>query len=185
MAYCQRAHDLRQCPVNVGSPQTDSQREQVTRVVTALIQHRKSQATAAALGPPPKITYPPVASATSKGDNSVALENNCDRITLKKQPSLKGISDLQKATDGLMIDTSNPMATGRNNIAVRTSGEPIQLSRGMSVVASPPVTPPASASGKRGGRNVQYTMCNVDSGTTSRARRRKASLAIRPLRFWV
>ncbi|CAM9515918.1 unnamed protein product, partial [Ectocarpus fasciculatus] len=48
MAYCQRAHDLRQCPVNVGSPQTETQRDQVTRVVAALIQHRRSQAAAVA-----------------------------------------------------------------------------------------------------------------------------------------
>lgn len=33
MAYCQRTHDLRQCPVVVGSPQTRSQCDQVRRIV--------------------------------------------------------------------------------------------------------------------------------------------------------
>ena len=33
MDYCQKVHDLRQCPVAVGSPQTQSQRDQVTRII--------------------------------------------------------------------------------------------------------------------------------------------------------
>jgi len=37
MARCQLVHDLRQCPVVVGSPQTQTQRDQVTRVVTKLM----------------------------------------------------------------------------------------------------------------------------------------------------
>eukprot|EP01034_Spumella_vulgaris_P026943 gene26943-33595_t len=36
MARCQLAHDLRVCPVNVGSPQTQTQRDQVTRIITGL-----------------------------------------------------------------------------------------------------------------------------------------------------
>lgn len=36
MARCQRVHDLRQCPVAVGSPQTQQQRDQVTRIVQRL-----------------------------------------------------------------------------------------------------------------------------------------------------
>lgn len=36
MAYCQLVHDLRQCPVVVGSPQTQSQRDQVTRIIHRL-----------------------------------------------------------------------------------------------------------------------------------------------------
>ena len=36
MAYCQRAHDLRQCPVEVGSPQTRSQCDQVRRIVAIM-----------------------------------------------------------------------------------------------------------------------------------------------------
>lgn len=38
MARCQFVHDLRRCPVDVGSPQTQSQRDQVTRIVNRLIQ---------------------------------------------------------------------------------------------------------------------------------------------------
>lgn len=37
MARCQRVHDLRQCPVVVGSPQTQTQRDQVTRIIRALM----------------------------------------------------------------------------------------------------------------------------------------------------
>lgn len=33
MARCQLVHDLRQCPVEVGSPQTQAQRDQVTRII--------------------------------------------------------------------------------------------------------------------------------------------------------
>ena len=33
MNYCQAVHDLRQFPVNVGSPQTQQQRDQVERVL--------------------------------------------------------------------------------------------------------------------------------------------------------
>lgn len=36
MAYCQRTHDLRQCPVVVGSPQTQSQCAQVCRIVESM-----------------------------------------------------------------------------------------------------------------------------------------------------
>lgn len=36
-AYCQCVHDLRQCPVVVGSPQTPTQRNQVTRVINYLM----------------------------------------------------------------------------------------------------------------------------------------------------
>ena len=34
MNYCQKVHDLRQCPVVVGSPQTQTQRDQVTRIIS-------------------------------------------------------------------------------------------------------------------------------------------------------
>ena len=37
MARCQFVHDLRQCPVAVGSPQTQPQRDQVTRVINRLM----------------------------------------------------------------------------------------------------------------------------------------------------
>lgn len=37
MHYCQTVHDLRQCPVVVGSPQTQTQRDQVSRVIHALM----------------------------------------------------------------------------------------------------------------------------------------------------
>ena len=37
MARCQEVHDLRQCPVAVGSPQTQTQRDQVTRIINRLI----------------------------------------------------------------------------------------------------------------------------------------------------
>lgn len=37
MEYCQAVHDLRQCPVVVGSPQTQTQRDQVTRVIQKLM----------------------------------------------------------------------------------------------------------------------------------------------------
>ena len=39
MARCQMVHDLRQCPVVVGSPQTQTQRDQVTRVIKRLMAH--------------------------------------------------------------------------------------------------------------------------------------------------
>lgn len=42
MNYCQYVHDLRQCHVEVGSPQTETQRMQVRRVIAALTQHRLS-----------------------------------------------------------------------------------------------------------------------------------------------
>jgi hypothetical protein len=34
MSYCQKVHDLRQCPVVVGSPQTQTQRDQVVRIIS-------------------------------------------------------------------------------------------------------------------------------------------------------
>ena len=37
MARCQEVHDLRQCPVAVGSPQTQTQRDQVTRIINRLV----------------------------------------------------------------------------------------------------------------------------------------------------
>lgn len=37
MHRCQVVHDLRKCPVDVGSPQTQAQRDQVTRVINRLI----------------------------------------------------------------------------------------------------------------------------------------------------
>ena len=42
MARCQLVHDLRQCPVQVGSPQTQPQRDQVTRVIKKLISQANS-----------------------------------------------------------------------------------------------------------------------------------------------
>jgi len=38
--YCQAVHDLRQCPVDVGSPQTQPQRNQVVRVISFLAQQQ-------------------------------------------------------------------------------------------------------------------------------------------------
>lgn len=37
MARCQRVHDMRRCPVDVGSPQTMDQRNQVTRIIHKLM----------------------------------------------------------------------------------------------------------------------------------------------------
>lgn len=42
MARCQLVHDLRQCPVQVGSPQTQPQRDQVTRIIKRLITQANS-----------------------------------------------------------------------------------------------------------------------------------------------
>lgn len=41
MRRCQIVHDLRKCPVDVGSPQTQTQRDQVTRIVTQLMNSYK------------------------------------------------------------------------------------------------------------------------------------------------
>lgn len=48
MNYCQKVHDLRQCPVVVGSPQTQTQRDQVSRIISiaqeqVFKQHQKLQ----------------------------------------------------------------------------------------------------------------------------------------------
>ena len=40
MSRCQLVHDLRKCPVVVGSPQTQTQRDQVTRIIHSLIVQR-------------------------------------------------------------------------------------------------------------------------------------------------
>ena len=40
MSRCQLVHDLRKCPVVVGSPQTQTQRDQVTRIIHRLIVQR-------------------------------------------------------------------------------------------------------------------------------------------------
>lgn len=42
MSRCQFVHDLRQCPVMVGSPQTQPQRDQVTRVINRLMSQNQS-----------------------------------------------------------------------------------------------------------------------------------------------
>lgn len=42
MKRCQRVHDIRRCPVVVGSPQTQPQRDQVTRVINRLISLAKA-----------------------------------------------------------------------------------------------------------------------------------------------
>lgn len=44
--YCQAVHDLRTCPVEVGSPQTQSQRQQVVRVIAALIHEHEMRKSA-------------------------------------------------------------------------------------------------------------------------------------------
>lgn len=43
MRRCQVVHDLRKCPVDVGSPQTQTQRDQVTRIVTQLINSYRTE----------------------------------------------------------------------------------------------------------------------------------------------
>eukprot|EP01038_Epipyxis_sp_PR26KG_P009490 gene9490-12785_t len=43
MRRCQVVHDLRHCPVEVGSPQTQTQRDQVIRIVNGLIQRYRSE----------------------------------------------------------------------------------------------------------------------------------------------
>ena len=43
MTRCQRVHDMREYPVDVGSPQTQQQREQVIRIISRLIQHEKEE----------------------------------------------------------------------------------------------------------------------------------------------
>ena len=43
LRYCQFVHDLRRIPINVGSPQTQMQREQVIRVIAQLEKERKEK----------------------------------------------------------------------------------------------------------------------------------------------
>lgn len=164
--YCQRAHDLRQCPVNVGSPQTETQRDQVRRVVAALIQHRKAQA----LGPPPITMYPPTASPPIVVKQAAALQQTAS--------TLKDVAVITQGTDKMVIGkgagvppiqeqqaqtqlTSSNAPPARNNIALRTTQLSVNtaaIPSNMTMIASPPSTPPASASGRRGGRNVTYTV---------------------------
>ncbi|CAN0548145.1 unnamed protein product, partial [Ectocarpus sp. 12 AP-2014] len=59
MERCQHVHDVRRIPISVGSPQTESQRQQVRRVIGRVIAHRRSlvpspPAAAAATSPAPK-----------------------------------------------------------------------------------------------------------------------------------
>ena len=146
MAYCQRVHDLRQCPVKVGSPQTETQRDQVRRVIAALVKHRR----AAAVGPPPKVTYPPVASA-AHATGQLSRDYHSAEVIHGRTPK---VNDLDRETNQI---NSGTISNTRNNIAARTSPvAPIQIpiSTTVSAVATPPSTPPTSSSGKRGGRNI-------------------------------
>jgi hypothetical protein len=75
MKRCQVVHDLRKCPVDVGSPQTQTQRDQVSRIVVQLINSYK-------------MDRKPVQSKKLMNDSFNPANSNCSEST--KQPNQRG-----------------------------------------------------------------------------------------------
>lgn len=127
MAYCQRVHDLRQCPVQVGSPQTETQREQVVRVIGALTQHRQQQHLSRQL-----------------------LSANTTQAAGQTHPPTyqQGVSAAAGHEDSSPVKEPSPSGPSSSSVAASLTAP----QAAPEMLATPPSTPPASAGRQRGGR---------------------------------
>lgn len=111
MERCQFVHDIRRIPINVGSPQTEAQREQVRRVVSRVERRAARSAAAAAaatagLKSPAKLKVPSV--DMSEGEN-VAVDVEGSPGVKKSGGSAGGMG---KSEVGAVGDPAGPAVVG-------------------------------------------------------------------------
>ena len=123
--------------------------------------------------------YPPVNSAVEQTQSEKANGNTAAAPPVKKQSSLKDMAGITQGARKISLDAAAPVETSaahgppaRNNIAARTAGHAgVAVSintpgTSLGMVVSPPSTPPASSSGRRGGRSISYTVSADQSMAT-------------------
>lgn len=102
MLRCQAVHDLRECPVEVGSPQTQAQRDQVTRIINFLIKQSK-----------PKLSFlASVLSTSDKSSKSKIIHEASRRSSkssgTKSKLSIQNILSMPKGKDDIQTTSSVP-----------------------------------------------------------------------------
>lgn len=104
MRRCQAVHDLRRCPVDVGSPQTKTQRDQVTRIINRLI----------AQSAPATITNK---TAVGMGGSVKALTPNRSKLALSAHHSRNNSNGSMTSigSAGSRTGTSNSSSSNNNN----------------------------------------------------------------------
>ena len=148
MAYCQKVHDIRQCPVVVGSPQTEAQREQVVRVITALTQHRAEQ----------QLRF-----QQQKQEQILQQQQQIEIMEVVAHSNAQLVSDV---TDSSISQTSKQGSEALQTSSIPVSAAAISVeklgsSAGIAIVgikmptATPPGTPPSSAGRQRNNRHLQ------------------------------
>jgi hypothetical protein len=130
MQYCQAVHDLRQCPVVVGSPQTQTQRDQVSRIVQKLITQSRFR------------------SRTMSGDGSM-LSGRAERVEMNinlNNPTMQTTLASTLASPRAEMTASGNQATNCNNEPEDSTTPPPEGANDENVVLSTPIGTSTSSS---------------------------------------
>ena len=120
MQRCQKVHDLRHCPVNVGSPQTKTQREQVIRIINYLIAKANYEKEAS----PKRLT--PLSSSnkkkTSSSNKKMIATSGSDKLSI---PYNNVSSDTKKAIDDNIQSTNSLLRNNNSSLPLLHSVETV------------------------------------------------------------
>lgn len=124
MLRCQKVHDMREFPVDVGSPQTQQQRDQVVRIINKIEEYRSglTDVDACSLN---EIDYTSVASSNDMRDsiechvdsNSSVGRNNIDTSNSEVSHSAFRTVETTSADSSASQRTSDGKLCDKNNIA--------------------------------------------------------------------
>lgn len=122
LRYCQFVHDLRRIPINVGSPQTQMQRDQVVRVVNTLtkeeeraneesLKRAKARAARRAAAPSKKLAQIQPAEAPKQA--------KLEALTIRNGSNTHSIASASSATQQQPVAASSAAAAGHHQGAER------------------------------------------------------------------
>lgn len=123
MERCQAVHDLRKCRVEVGSPQTQTQREQVTRVVNTLLQSYKNTPLTATMTNESSLKADAIMpAALTTADKNNSSNNSSFRKVFTSSSLRSGAAGSSTSNDSLVYSSpSNTTIIGPGMLSAATS----------------------------------------------------------------
>ena len=136
MFYCQTVHDLRKCPVEVGSPQTETQRQQVRRVIQKLMTQSRFQSRTMSADGDMLATLETLAMPEGQGvgDRSLSSTLNSPRSGSVSSTSLSGTPSKNSSVTDLNTGAAQPS----NKVAKQSSDSAVVTETQFAVPTSVP-----------------------------------------------
>ena len=146
MRRCQAVHDLRRCPVEVGSPQTKTQRDQVTRIINRLIAQSAPATIINKTGGSVKAVMTPsrsklaLAAHHSRNNSNGSLTSNCSAGSRTGSSSSSGNSTRMVKSSSKSQHSPSSSSTSLHASAQASPGKPLLPPPSYSPSAAVPAT---------------------------------------------